>query len=147
MINQSTVFLKVKALYTKMLEMQGIEPISLSADLVAAREEGVHGEVGEPVQVLQTGVDPDFGGEVRVRELIHCSTHQRGFDSFLILQLLNTVHVFMTSNCMIEQHINLFNYFFLYRNSFYIPRDFIRAASFLKIFIKDDLYKIPPIGR
>ena len=50
----------------------------------------MHGEVGEPVQVLQTGVDPDFGGEVRVRELIHCSTHQRGFDSFLILQLLNT---------------------------------------------------------
>ncbi len=41
-------------------------------DLVAAGEEGVHGEVGEPVEVLQAGVDPNLGGEVRVRELVHC---------------------------------------------------------------------------
>ncbi len=41
-------------------------------DLVAAGEEGVHGEVGEPVEVLQAGVDPNLGGEVRMRELVHC---------------------------------------------------------------------------
>jgi hypothetical protein len=40
--------------------------------LVAAGEEGVHGEVGEPVEVLQAGVDPNLGGEVRMRELVHC---------------------------------------------------------------------------
>ncbi len=32
----------------------------------------MHGEVGEPVEVLQAGVDPNLGGEVGVRELVHC---------------------------------------------------------------------------
>jgi hypothetical protein len=50
---------------------------SRAADLVAAGEEGVHGEVGEPVEVLQAGVDPNLGGEVSVRELVHWARPHR----------------------------------------------------------------------
>ena len=41
------------------------------SNLIAAREEDVHGVVCEPVEVLQAGVDSDLRRELRVRELIH----------------------------------------------------------------------------
>ena len=44
--------------------------------LVTSWEEGVHGEVGEPVQLLEALVDSNLGCEMGVGELVHLHISQ-----------------------------------------------------------------------